>query len=226
MRPIAQAKNYKSGKIQKVNLNTGEFETLYSECNGLPLNGPNDIVFDKKGNFWFTDLGKVRERTMDRGSVYWAKPDGSEIKEVIHPIMTPNGIGLSPDEKFLYIADTEGGKLYSFEILGDGEVNKIQFPNSVYGGQLLNQNRGLFRFDSLAIELNGNVCVGTLYDGGITVISPSDGFKEFYSISDPYITNLCFGGLNNKTAYITASYQGLLLKANWPRQGLSCNFNI
>ena len=90
-RPIAQAKNYKSGKIQKVNLNTGEFETLYSECNGLPLNGPNDIVFDKKGNFWFTDLGKVRERTMDRGSVYWAKPDGSKIKEVIHPIMTPNG---------------------------------------------------------------------------------------------------------------------------------------
>ena len=49
---------------------------------------------------------------MDRGSVYWAKPDGSEIKEVIHPIMTPNGIGLSPDENFLYIADTEGGKLY------------------------------------------------------------------------------------------------------------------
>ena len=225
-RPIAQAKNYKSGKIQKVNLNTGEFETLYSHCNGLPLNGPNDIVFDKKGNFWFTDLGKVRERTMDRGSVYWAKPDGSEIKEVIHPIMTPNGIGLSPDENFLYIADTEGGKLYSFEILGDGEVNKIQFPNSVYGGQLLNQNRGLFRFDSLAIEMNGNVCVGTLYDGGITVISPSDGFKEFYSISDPYITNLCFGGLNNKNAYITASYEGLLLKANWPRQGLSCNFKI
>ena len=37
---------------------------------------------------------------MDRGSVYWAKPDGSEIKEVIHPIMTPNGIGLSPDENF------------------------------------------------------------------------------------------------------------------------------
>ena len=82
-RPIAQAKNYKSGKIQKVNLNTGEFETLYSECNGLPLNGPNDIVFDKKGNFWFTDLGKVRERTMDRGSVYWAKPDGSEIKDCL-----------------------------------------------------------------------------------------------------------------------------------------------
>ena len=226
MRPILQSKSYSGGKIQKVNLETGQFETLYEECNGISLKGPNDIVFDKEGNFWFTDLGKVRERTMDRGSVYWAKPDGSEIKEVIHPIMTPNGIGLSPDEKFLYIADTEGGKLYSFEILGDGEVNKIQFPNSVYGGQLLNQNRGLFRFDSLAIELNGNVCVGTLYDGGITVISPSDGFKEFYSINDPYITNLCFGGLNNKTAYITASYEGLLLKAKWLRQGLSCNFNI
>ncbi|MFL2662002.1 MAG: SMP-30/gluconolactonase/LRE family protein [Alphaproteobacteria bacterium] len=225
-RPIAQAKNYKSGKIQKVNLTTGCFETLYSECNGISLKGPNDIVFDKKGNFWFTDLGKVRERTMDRGSVFWAKTDGSMIKEVIHPIMTPNGIGLSPDENFLYIADTEGGKVYSFEIIGDGKIRKIDFPNSIYGGKLLNENSGLFRFDSLAVEMSGNICVGTLYKGGVTVISPTSGFKEFYKLDDPYITNLCFGGVNNKTAFITASYEGLLLKADWPRQGLSCNFNI
>ena len=83
---------------------------------------------------------------MDRGSVYWAKPDGSEIKEVIHPIMTPNGIGLSPDEKFLYIADTEGGKLYSFEILGNGEVNKIQFPNYHLQGQLFEYHLMLQNF--------------------------------------------------------------------------------
>ena len=108
MRPILQSKSYSGGKIQKVNLETGLFETLYEECNGISLKGPNDIVFDKEGNFWFTDLGKQRERDMDRGSIYWAKSDGSLIKEVIHPIMTPNGIGLSPDEKTLYVAETEG----------------------------------------------------------------------------------------------------------------------
>lgn len=114
MRPILQGKSYTGGSIQKVNLETGEFVTLYKECNGIPLRGPNDIVFDKKGNFWFTDLGKTRQRDIDRGGIYWAKADGSEIKEVVHPFLTPNGIGLSPDETTLYVAETEGGKLYSF----------------------------------------------------------------------------------------------------------------
>ena len=224
MRPVLQSKTYKNGRIEKVNLKTGKFQTLYDSCNNIPLNGPNDIVFDKKGNFWFTDLGKVRDRTMDRGAIYWAKADGSSIKEVIHPFMTPNGIGLSPDEKTLYIAETEGGKLYSYQIIDDGEVKKLQFPSSVNGGLLMNIEGGIKRFDSLAVEKNGYVCVGTLVDGGISVISPSSGLLEFWSLDDPYITNICFGGNDFKTAFITASYQGMLLKANWHREGLKLNF--
>ena len=225
MRPILQSKTYKNGRIEKVNLKSGKFQTLYDSCNDIPLNGPNDIVFDKKGNFWFTDLGKVRDRTMDRGAIYWAKADGSKIKEVIHPFMTPNGIGLSPDEKTLYVAETEGGKLYSYQIIGEGEVKKMDFPSSVNGGILMNFEGGLKRFDSLAVEKNGYVCVGTLVDGGISVISPSSGLVEFWSLDDPYITNICFGGEYFKTAFITASYQGMLLKANWHREGLKLNFH-
>ena len=225
MRPILQSKTYKNGRIEKVNLKSGKFQTLYDSCNDIPLNGPNDIVFDKKGNFWFTDLGKVRDRTMDRGAIYWAKADGSKIKEVIHPFMTPNGIGLSPDEKTLYVAETEGGKLYSYQIIGEGEVKKLDFPSSINGGILMNIEGGLKRFDSLAVEKNGYVCVGTLVDGGISVISPSSGLVEFWSLDDPYITNICFGGDYFKTAFITASYQGMLLKANWHREGLKLNFH-
>ena len=225
MRPILQSKTYKNGRIEKVNLKSGKFQTLYDSCNDIPLNGPNDIVFDKKGNFWFSDLGKVRDRTMDRGAIYWAKADGSKIKEVIHPFMTPNGIGLSPDEKTLYVAETEGGKLYSYQIIGEGEVKKMDFPSSVNGGILMNIEGGLKRFDSLAVEKNGYVCVGTLVDGGISVISPSSGLVEFWSLDDPYITNICFGGDYFKTAFITASYQGILLKANWHREGLKLNFH-
>ena len=225
MRPILQSKNYKNGRIEKVNLKSGKFQTLYDSCNDIPLNGPNDIVFDKKGNFWFSDLGKVRDRTMDRGAIYWAKADGSKIKEVIHPFMTPNGIGLSPDEKTLYVAETEGGKLYSYQIIGEGEVKKMDFPSSVNGGILMNIEGGLKRFDSLAVEKNGYICVGTLVDGGISVISPSSGLVEFWSLDDPYITNICFGGDYFKTAFITASYQGMLLKANWHREGLKLNFH-
>ena len=57
-----------------------------------------------RGGFWFTDLGKVREREIDRGGVYYARTDGSLIREVVHPFLTANGVGLSPDEKTLYVA--------------------------------------------------------------------------------------------------------------------------
>src|SRR3990167_5042344 len=101
--------NYSGGRIERVDLKTGEFKVLYSECNGIPLNGPNDIVFDRQGGFWFTDLGKGRGRTQDRGGLYYAKIDGSMIKEVVFPITSPNGVGLSPDEKTVYVADTIPG---------------------------------------------------------------------------------------------------------------------
>jgi len=224
MRPTLQANKYIGGSIQKIDLNTGKFITLYSESNGIALKGPNDIVFDSHGNFWFTDLGKVRHRDMDRGAVYWAKADGSEIKEVIQPFLTPNGIGLSPDEKILYVAETEGGKLYSFKIISEGKVEKIPFPFSTNGGKLLNSNGGIKRFDSLAVEAGGNICVATLIDGGISVISPDGEVIEFIKFNDPYITNICFGSKDLKKAYITASYEGLLIEVNWDRPGLSLNF--
>ncbi|MDC1194687.1 SMP-30/gluconolactonase/LRE family protein [Pseudomonadota bacterium] len=224
MRPISQSKNYIGGSIQKVNLSTGQYSTLYTECNGVALKGPNDIVFDKNGNFWFTDLGKVRKRNMDRGAIYWAKSDGSDIKEVIQPFMTPNGIGLSPDEQTLYVAETEGGKLYSYKIINEGQVEKITFPESINGGKLLNIEGGIKRFDSLALEENGNICVATLINGGISVISPEGNLVEFVKFDDPYITNICFGSQNLKTAYITASFEGLLLEVDWNRQGLPLNF--
>ncbi|MFB6420674.1 MULTISPECIES: SMP-30/gluconolactonase/LRE family protein [Bradyrhizobium] len=73
----------------------------------------NDIVFDDKGGFWFTNLGKTYDRLMDRGAVYYAGVDGSMIKEAIYPIMTPNGVGLSPDGRTLYVSETETSRVWS-----------------------------------------------------------------------------------------------------------------
>ena len=87
------------------------------------LKGPNDIVFDRNGGFYFTDLGKTRHRDRDQGGVYYAKADGSRIVEVAHPILTPNGIGLSPDERTLYVAETEGGRLWAFDIAAPGVID-------------------------------------------------------------------------------------------------------
>ena len=224
IRPLWQSTDYVTGRIERVDLGTGKAERLYDSCEGNRLNGPNDIVFDRKGNMWFTDLGKRRPRDMDRGAVYWAKADGSDIREVVQPITTPNGIGLSPDEETLYVAETEGARLFAYAILGDGMVEKLPFPESDNGGRLLTCDGGHRKFDSLAVEQNGRICVATLLTGGITVVGPDGGTDAFVTTNDPYTTNICFGGPDLRTAYITLSWQGLLVECSWPRPGLALNF--
>ena len=224
IRPVGQADDYATGRIERIDIETGKIETLYDNCNGNRLSGPNDIVFDRKGNMWFTDLGKARARDLDRGAIYWAKPDGSEIREVIQPFTTPNGIGLSPDEKTLYVAETEGGRLFAYDIVSNGEVELLPYPKSLNGGRYITSDTGMRRFDSLAVEDCGNVCVATLFTGGITVASPDGGTDEFVETGDGYTTNICFGGENLQKAYITLSWQGLLVECDWPRPGLALNF--
>ncbi len=112
--------DYTGGRIERVDLRTGKVERLYSDCNGLKFNGPNDIVFDKHGGFYFTDLGKGYGRLHDRGAVYYAKADGKTVQELVFPIDMPNGCGLSPDEKTLYVAQTMAGRLMKFDIVSPG----------------------------------------------------------------------------------------------------------
>ena len=78
--------------------------------------------------------------------------------------------------------------------------------------------------DSLAVEANGKVCVATIINGGITAFGPS-GTTEHYPFPDLIVTNICFGGADMSTAWITASATGKLFKARWPRPGLKLNFN-
>jgi len=223
MRPNGRADNYKGGRIERVDLATGKIEELYRECNGVPLKGPNDIVFDGKRGFWFSDLGKVSERQMDRGAVYYARSDGSLIKEAVFPIITPNGVGLSPDGNTLYVAETETSRLWSFRITGEGELEKQPWP-SPHGGKLVTGLPGYQRFDSMAVEAGGNVCVATLIRGGISVISPAGELVEFYEAPEHYCTNIAFGGADMRKAYITLSNYGTLLEVDWPRPGLRLHY--
>lgn len=219
MRPHGRADDYSGGSIQRVDLASGKVETLYTECDGIPINGPNDIIFDRQGNMWFTDHGKTFGRQMDCGAVFFASVDGSFIKQAVFPMMTPNGCGLSPDEQTLYVSETETGRLWHFPIIGTGEVAKEPWP-SPNGGELLGGPTGYQRFDSMALEGNGNICVGTLVTGGITVFSPSGDKLEYWKGPEPYCTNICFGGPDLRTAYITTSGYGRLVEVDWPRAGL------
>ena len=104
---------YIGGRIQRVDLATGEVTDLYTECDGRPLRAPNDLVFDAHGGFWFTDHG-IRDhhaRTSDLTGIYYAKADGSRISEQVFPVEAPNGIGLSPDGTTVYWAETTTGRV-------------------------------------------------------------------------------------------------------------------
>ncbi|MGE4047427.1 MAG: SMP-30/gluconolactonase/LRE family protein, partial [Acetobacteraceae bacterium] len=96
--------DYKFGYVQRIDPKTGEHKMLYTECNGNKLSAPNDLVFDVHGGFYFTDLGKRYARHRDHGGLYYALPDGSKITEIAFPILSPNGCGLSPDGKTIYVA--------------------------------------------------------------------------------------------------------------------------
>jgi len=166
----------------------------------------------------------VRTRDWDRGAVFYAKADGSLIREVVFPMVTPNGIGLSPGGDVLYVAETEAARLWAFEIAAPGVLEKAPWP-SPHGGRLVACPGGVYqRFDSLAIEAGGNICVATLINGGITVISPDGASIERVPMPDLYTTNICFGGPGRRTAYITLSNAGRLIAVDWPRPGLTLNW--
>lgn len=223
LRPVSQADDYSGGRIERIDLDSGAVEVLYTHCGDNRLNGPNDIVFDGDGGFWFTDLGKARARDMDRGAVYYARADGSLIVEVAFPMVTPNGIGLSADDKILYVAETESSRLWRYDVLGPGRLSRADWPNT-NGGILVAGMAGYQRFDSLALDSAGNICVGTLIEGGVTVISPDGQSVEHIPVPDPYCTNICFGGPDLKTAYLTLSIYGTLVAMDWPRPGLPLHF--
>ncbi len=217
------AADYAGGYIQRIDLKTGDTRLLYTHCGPHKLSAPNDIVFDKAGGFYFTDLGKRRARDRDHGGLYYALPDGSKITELAYPIVTPNGVGLSPDESVVYVADTETSRLFAFDILEPGVIRKEPFP-APFGGRLICGLPGFQRFDSLAVEAGGNICVATLITGHITVISPTGQIVRQVKMPDVYPTNICFGGPDLRTAYITLSASGQLAVMEWPEPGLRLNF--
>jgi len=221
-RPFLQARDYAGGRIERVDLATGAVECLCRAAGEVSLKGPNDLVFDRHGGFYFSDLGKVRAREMDRGAVYYAKADGSAITEVAFPMVTPNGVGLSPDGTTLYVAETEAARLWAFDIVEPGVVRKEPWP-SPHGGRLVAGVGGYQRFDSLALDAEGRICVATLINGGITVISPDGRHVEHHPMPDPMTTNICFGGSDMRTAFITLSWAGRLVAVDWPVPGLRLN---
>jgi len=218
---------YSGGRIQRVDLATGDVTDLYTECDGRPLRAPNDLVFDAHGGFWFTDHG-IRDhgrRTSDLTGIYYARADGSFISEQVFPVEGPNGIGLAPDGNTVYWAETHSGRVTRRTIESPGVLAPAgPFDTSTCLAGL----PGYQLLDSLAVDGAGNVCVATLINGGVTVISPVDGSTQHIATGDLLTTNICFGDNDGsgeyRDAYITLSGTGRLVHMRWPSNGLRLNY--
>lgn len=221
--PHGIPEGYPGGSIQRFDLAAGTLETLYTHGDNVPLWGPNDLVFDGHGGFWFTDNGKSDGRIKRVTGVFYARVDGSACREVIFPLDGPNGIGISPDGRTLYVSETPSARLWAFDIVAPGEV---AFHPGLRGpsGRLLYTAPGASAFDSLAVEACGNICVATIglpAISGISVVDPAGRLVEHVSTDDAFTTNIAFGGPNQMTAIVTLGGTGRLVSRSWKRPGLA-----
>jgi gluconolactonase len=207
--PHALAEGHAGGCLQRVDIATGSVDVVFTHCDGEHLGSLNDIVFDESGWCWFVDTG--------RGVVYWADPVGGEIRVAIDGLEFPNGLGVSPDGRRLYVSETYSGRVLACDVTRPGRVG---------APALLHSSAGEHGWDGLAVDGAGNVCPANLQHSGITVIAPDGTVRTTVTVPahDPYVTNLCFGGPDGRTAYVCSSGRGILYAMDWPWPGLRLPF--
>lgn len=202
------------GRVERIDLASGKFERLYDACDGVALEAPNDIVFDSDGRMWFTDLGKTHDGIRTASGLFSAAPDGSEIAAINRHAVSYNGVGLSPDGRHVYVADTHQARLWRYDrrIAAQKPEWVATAPRAV-------------GFDSLAVTAAGNICVATLYEGGISTITADGYIGKFDIPEERYVTNIAFGGADMRDAYVTLSTSGRLAKLRWTEPGLELCYN-
>ncbi|MEL6857166.1 MAG: SMP-30/gluconolactonase/LRE family protein [Pseudomonadota bacterium] len=212
--------DYSGGRIERVDLSTGKVERVLDTVAGHPLKGPNDLVFDRAGNLYFTDHGKTYSRHRDFGGLFFLANGANEAVELDHHHTSPNGVGLSPDESTVYMADTMTARLWAFDLTAPGDITPASPFNK---GRVVAAMSSLQYFDSLAVAASGNICVATILNGGITTITP-EGAHSHHAFPDPFVTNICFGDADMRHAWVTLSGTGKLAKCTWPEAGLKLNY--
>ena len=175
---------------------------LVKDFHGKKLNGPNDLWIDPQGGIYFTDPFYKRdywtrtEKEIEEENVYYLSPDRTKLTIAASGLMQPNGIIGTPDGKKLYVADIKGRKTYSFTIEKDGALT----------GKNLFADMGS---DGMTIDSKGNVY---LTGKGVIVFNSKGEKIETIPIDAPWTANVCFGGKDRKTLFVTATKSIFTLK--------------
>jgi gluconolactonase len=210
--------DFAGGWIERVDVVSGAVTVLHRHCDGRPLRGPNDLVIDEAGGVWFTDHGKGRRASVDRGGLYYIPPGGDAVIEKAFPLLGPNGVGLAPDDRRVYVAETHTGRLWAWDLDAPGEIRPASGSLTVrHGGVCVAATR--YSFDSLAVEADGRIAIGAIADG-IAVVTPDGSEVDLHPIPGDTTTNIAFGGHDDRRAVVTLSRSGRVVETTWPRPGL------
>jgi gluconolactonase len=187
---------------------------------GKPFGRPNDIVSDRKGGVYFSDLPQnpIPPGMMPPG-VYYVPPGGAPIR-VVNDVRRPNGVQLSRDEKTLYVNDTGGIHAYAFDVLSDGRLaNRREFVTYVGRDKSIPASEpAISNADGIVLDDEGRVYA--LTEAGIEVVSPGGGHLGVIPVwcITRRCQNLTFGGPDKRTLYIAGG--GTLLRIQMLARGI------
>jgi gluconolactonase len=200
--------DYKNGLVV-LEIASGKVRPFLERRNSERFKGVNDLVFDSRGNLYFTDQGQTGLHD-PTGRVYRLAPDG-KLDALITNAPSPNGIVLSPDEKVLFVAMTRGNSVWRVPLLADGSVSKVgQFFTSF----------GPSGPDGLAMDVAGRLIVANPGLGWAWVLDHrAEPLELLRGPAGSSITNVAFGGAGRRTLYLTDSSNGTIRCATMPDPG-------
>lgn len=192
-------------RVTAMPLTGGGKKTLADNYNGKRFNSPNDVVAHSNGSYYFTDppYGLPQKETdptreTDGFGVYRISPTGT-LSIITNELTRPNGIAFSPDEKTLYVAQSDPNRpvIMAYSLLADGSAGKGRV---VFGDEGLKKQGLTGGFDGMKVDRDGNLWATG--PGGVLVLSPTGEFLGH--IKTGVATANCAWGDDGSTLYITA----------------------
>lgn len=196
--------------LMSCDIRTGVVKPFLDRRNSERFKGVNDLIFDSRGNLYFTDQGQTGLHD-PTGRLYRLRPDG-RLEVLLSNVPSPNGVALSPDERVLYLGVTRGNQVWRVPLLEDGSVSKVSAFFTSYGPS---------GPDGLAVDCAGRVIVANPGLGLVWVLNHrAEPEIVLRSCAGSSLTNVAFGGQDRTTLYCTESVTGSVLYAALDVAGL------
>lgn len=189
-----------------------EVAIVANDYHGTPLNGANDLVFARDGTLYFSDpWGSNADRPI--GGFYRRFADG-RLERIDTELAFPNGVALAPDESAVYLAETYRNRILRYAINPDGTLG----PAERWATTTLPSGP-----DGMAFDANGDLYVAHYGGGSVDIFNPNGQQVDTILVPGTGVTNVAFGGENNRTLYITEVETRSLYRVRLAVSGLPLN---